>query len=314
MHANARLTERVRRELVAVVEGGVSQAVAARRFGVSRTTVARWVSRARGGGSDWFCDRSSRPHVSPNRVPRSVEDRVVELRNRWGLSQVKIAAEVGVSSSTVWRVLASYGLNRVPATPRQVAARYERDECGSLIHVDTKRAGGIPKGGGRYVRGIEGYRTGVRKQAGIGHVWFHAAVDDHSRLAYVDVLDSRSGDSCARFWERARQFFNAHGIEVAQVMTDNAMEYVNSQAFARALDTAEHVTIRPYRPQTNGKVERFFRTLKDEWLYAVTYTSEHDRQTALTRYLHYYNHHRPHTAIGNKPPITRCTNLPDTHR
>ena len=313
MHANARLTERVRRELVAVVDSGVSRSEAARRFGVSRTTVCRWVDRAGSGEVDWFRDRSSRPRSSPNRIPGWVEAEIVVIRRRWGLSPTKIAAEVGVSSSTVWRVLREAGLNRLPASPTQLVARYERDVCGDLVHVDTKRAGGIPAGGGRFVRGVEGYRTHGRKQVGTGHVWFHAAVDDHSRLAYVEVLASRSGDAAAGFWERARRFYRDHGIEVRQVMTDNALEYVNSKRFAQALAGAQHVRIRPYRPQTNGKVERFFRTLKDEWLYAVAYTSETERQAALTRYLHYYNHHRPHTSIHNQPPITRCTNLPEQH-
>lgn len=314
MHANARLTERCRQELAEAVLGGMSATHAARLFGVSRTTVHRWVRRARSGHEAWWVDRSSAPLCSPNRISAGLETEILRLRRRWGISPVKIAATVGVAASTVWRVLKAAGLNRTPPTPAQLQARYERPHCGDLVHIDTKRAGRIPEGGGRRVRGIEGYRTEARKRSHTGHVWFHAAVDDHSRLAYVEVLDSRNGADTAGFLTRAVTWFADHGISVRQVMTDNALEYVNSHAFRNALGRIEHIRIRPYRPQTNGKVERFFRTLKDEWLYATAYQSELDRRNNLTRYLHYYNHHRPHTAITNQPPITRVTNLPEPHR
>lgn len=314
MHANARLTERTRRELAEAVVAGLSPSVAARRFGVSRTTVYRWVRRARTGEEGWWRDRSSRPHSCPGRIDDAVAAEIVAIRSRWGLAPVKIAPMVGVAPSTVWRVLRDAGLSRRPATPRQLQARYERDNCGDLLHIDTKRAGRIPPGGGRRVRGIEGYRTEDRIRQHTGHVWFHAAVDDHSRLAYVEVLDTKKAADTAAFLDRAVAWFADLGITIRQVMTDNALEYVNSRAFAAALGPIDHLTIRPYRPQTNGKVERFFRTIKDEWLYAATYRSEPERQQALTRYLHYYNWHRPHTAINNQPPITRVTNLPEQHR
>lgn len=314
MHRNARLTERCRREMVAAIEAGMSPSAAAVSFGVSRTTVYRWWRRSRHGELGWWQDRSSAPHVSPNRIPEDVAAEIIRLRRRWGIGPIRIAASVGVSSSTVWRVLAAAGLNRAPVTPRQLQARYERDTCGDLIHVDTKRAGRIPDGGGRRVRGIVGYRTEARRRAHTGHVWFHAAIDDHSRLAYVEVLDGRTGSDTAGFITRALAWYTTQGITIRQVMTDNAFEYVSASQFAAALGTVQHLTTRPYRPQTNGKVERFFRTLKDEWLYAAVYRSEHERRQTLTRYLHYYNHHRPHTAIANQPPITRVTNLPDQHR
>jgi transposase InsO family protein len=314
MHANARLTELVRREMVAAVEAGLSPGCAADRFGVSRTTVYRWLRRARSGVDGWFRDRSSRPHHSPNRVGAGIETEVLRLRTTWGISPVRIGATVGVSSSTVWRVLRDAGLNRKPPTPAQYQARYERDTCGDLVHVDTKRAGRIPDGGGWFVRGVEGYRTEARQKQHVGHVWFHAAVDDHSRLAYVEVLDGKTGKHTAGFITRATQWFAEHHINIRQVMTDNALEYATSKRFAAALGDIEHIKTRKYRPQTNGKVERFFRTLKDEWLYAAAYRSETQRRQALTNYLHYYNHHRPHTATNNQPPINRVTNLPDQHR
>jgi len=314
MHANARLTPVLRRELAVSVESGLSPSEAAKQFRVSRTTVYRWLRRARSGSTDWFMDRSSRPHHSPNRVSTDIEADILRLRATWGISPVTISGSVGVSSSTVWRVLRDAGVNRKPVTPAQYQARYERDECGDLIHVDTKRAGRIPDGGGWYVRGVEGYRTHARQKQHLGHVWFHAAVDDHSRLAYVEVLDGKTGDHTAGFITRATEWFSTRGITIRQVMTDNALEYVNSKTFTQALGPIEHIKTRKYRPQTNGKVERFFRTLKDEWLYATAYRSETQRRQALTDYLHYYNHHRPHTAINNQPPINRVNNLPDQHR
>ena len=254
MHANARLTYRCRQELAqAVVEEGMSPAEAARVFRVSRTTVYRWVRRAVSGGDGWWVDRSSRPHSSPGLIDAAVEAEIVELRDRWGLSPHLIGASVGVAPSTVWRALRRHGLNRVPPTPRQLQARYERDTCGSLIHIDTKRAGRIPDGGGRRVRGIEGYRTEARRRQHTGHVWFHAAVDDHSRLAYVEVLDTETGTDTAGFLQRAITWFGSHGIVIEEVMTDNALAYVSSHAFANALGDITHTTTRPYRPQTNGK-------------------------------------------------------------
>ena len=314
MHANARLTERVRQEMVVAIEAGLKPARAAQRFGVSLTTVHRWVNRAREGGDTWFKDRSSAPHTSPHRISEDVVAEILTLRRRWGLSPVKIGGVVGVAASTVWRVLKAHGLNRKPVTPQQYQRRYERPCCGDLIHVDTKRAGRIPDGGGRWVRGIAGYRTEARKRQHTGHVWFHAAIDDYSRLGYVEVLDTETAVDTSGFLTRAIAWFRSLGIEIRQVMTDNAFAYVTSHAFADALDGRDHLKIRPYRPQTNGKVERFFRTLKDEWLYTQPYHSETHRQNALNTYMHYYNYHRPHTAITNQPPITRATNLPEQHR
>ena len=314
MHANARLTERCRQELAAAVEAGLAPTEAAARFGVSRTTVYRWVRRFRTGSDGWWRDRSSRPRFSPNRIPFETEAEIVALRQQWGISPIRIAGTVGVAGSTVWRALCRADLNRKPVTPRQLQARYERACCGDLIHIDTKRAGRIPDGGGRRVRGIEGYRTEQRRRTHTGHVWFHAAVDDHSRLAYVEVLDTETAPDTAGFLTRAIDWYAQHGIDVQQVMTDNAWAYTQSRQFTKALGGRSHITTRPYRPQTNGKVERFFRTLKDEWLYATAYRSELERRQALTRYLHYYNHHRPHTAITNQPPISRVTNLPKQHR
>lgn len=314
MHANARLTPRTRRELVAMIESGTPVARAARTFGVSRQTAYRWLRRSETQQSGWWHDRSSRPETSPRRLPDETVTQILELRRTWGIGPRLIGGHLGLGPSTVWRVLSRHGLGRHRPNQHQLVARYERSCPGDLVHIDTKQAGRIPDGGGRHVRGIEGYRTHNHKQRNIGHVHFHAAVDDHTRLAYVEVLDTKTGVDAAGFTRRAIDWFASLGIAVNEVMTDNALTYTNSSAFAEALGSVRHITIRPYRPQTNGKVERFFRTLKDEYMYAVAFDSEHDRRQHLDSYLHYYNYHRLHTAIGTRPPISRVTNVPDQHR
>ena len=314
MHANARLTPRTRRELVAMIESGISVSRAADRFGVSRQTAYRWLRRSQSEDPGWWNDRSSRPQSSPGQISNELVEQILELRRTWGIGPRLIGGHLGLGPSTVWRVLARHGMNRHRPNPTQLVRRYERSCPGDLIHIDTKQAGRIPDGGGRHVRGIEGYRTEARRQRKIGHVHFHAAIDDHSRLAYVEVLDTKAGVDTAGFTGRAITWFQSMGIVVKEVMTDNAWAYTNSRAFEVALGTARHLTIRPYRPQTNGKVERFFRTLKDEYMYAVAFESETERRAHLDSYLHYYNHHRLHTGIGTQPPINRVTNLPDQHR
>lgn len=315
MHANARLTPLTRIELVEMIESGVPVAEVARRFRVSRPTAYRWRNRARcGTGTQWWQDRSSCPLRSPGRIDPALEQRIVELRRQFGISPTRISPLVGIAASTIWRVLVDHRLNRKPPTPQQLQNRYERDYAGELIHIDIKRAGRIPDGGGRRVRGIEGYRTEDRKRQHTGHVYFHAAVDDHSRLAYVEVRDGQTAADTAAFLTNTIAWFDQLGIKIQQVMTDNAKAYVQAHAFDQALGDIEHITTRPYRPQTNGKVERWFRTLKDEYMYAVEFLSEPERRQHLDNYLHYYNWHRNHTSIGNKPPITRVNNLPEQHR
>lgn len=313
MHANARLTPRTRRELVDLISNGTPVRVAADTFGVSRQTAYRWLRRSQHTTGPWWHDRSSRPHHCPHQLAPELEQQIIDIRTTWGIGPRLIGGLVGFGPSTVWRVLARHDLNRIRPSRPQLVARYERACAGDLIHIDTKRAGRIPVGGGRHVRGIEGYRTYARKQAKVGHVYFHAAVDDHTRLAYVEVLDSRTAPDVSGFTQRAVAWFAQRNITVKAVMTDNAMEY-RSQQFADTLGAIDHIRTRPYRPQTNGKVERFFRTLKDEYMYTVIFRSEPERRQHLDSYLHYYNHHRLHTSIGTKPPITRVTNLPDQHR
>lgn len=216
-------------------------------------------------------------------------------------------------ASTVHQVLVRHQLNRLAWLDRPTGRRVRRYEAarpGQLVHVDTKQLAKVPPGGGWRIHG-RGPTTGVRKRTRIGYEHVHAAVDDHSRLAYVEVLDTNNGDDSATFMARAIDWFAEHGIAIQAVMTDNHFSYDNSTAFRQILSEANirHVRIRPRRPQVNGKVERFNRTLLEEWAYARLFTRNQDRRRALQRWLHGYNYHRTHTAIGGIPLIERIDNL-----
>lgn len=262
-------------------------------------------------------DRSSRPLVSPLRLSTRVERRIIALRftRRWGPH--RISYHLGVPRSSVGRVIARY---RMPLlvhvdqstglrVRKPAANRYEVGAPGELVHVDIKKLGRIPNGGGWRKLGLTaGRRNNGRR--GLGYAFLHHAVDDHSRLAYSEILDDERKETAAGFWIRARSFFDKHGIKVTAVMTDNGSCY-RSRAFAAALgDSVKHRRTRPYRPQTNGKVERFNRTLAAEWAYAETYASEAARVAAYPAWLHHYNHHRPHTGISGSTPASRVHNLP----
>jgi transposase InsO family protein len=311
-HPNARLTPAGRKILVERIAAGMPAAHAADQMGISRQTAHRWWSRYRAEGQAGLHDRPSVPHHSPNRIDAELERRVVRLRRRHGWGPAVIAGHVGLPTSTCWRILKRHGISRLsdldPPTRRPIR-RYEHPHPGSLVHVDIKKIGRIRDGGGWRMLGREA-TSKARPQ--VGYEYVHAAVDDHSRLAYAEALPDHRGPTCAAFWRRAAAFFADHGIAAERVMTDNAFEYVNSVDFAAALaDTGvrRHVRIRPFRPQTNGKVERFNQTLKREWAYQQLYTTNAARTLALDHFLHRYNHHRTHTAIGG-PPIARVNNVP----
>ena len=317
-HANATLTPTGRLRLArCVVEGGWTPARAAERFGVSVTTARRWAGRYRENGRAGMIDRSSRPHSCPHRTPRRRERRVVGLRvsRRWG--PARIAYHLGMHPSTVHKILSRYGCVRLaftdPATGAPIRAtrrrptRYEHPAPGDLVHVDIKKLGRIPDGGGHKVLGrAKGRRNSKR---GTGYWYVHNAVDDHSRLAYSELLSDERKETAAAFWRRAYAFFADAGITVRRVLTDNGSCY-RSRAFADALGPdIKHKRTRPYRPQTNGKVERYNRILLEEWAYARPYTSERERQALLPQFLHYYNHHRGHTALEGASPADRVPNL-----
>jgi transposase InsO family protein len=316
VHRNAPLTPTGRLRLArCVVDDGWGERRAAERFQVSVTTTRRWVGRYLEHGEAGMLDRSSRPRHSPTRLPTRRERRIIKVRvtRRWG--PARIGFLLGIHPSTVHKVLTRFGLARLAhldrATSQPVRAqRYERDRPGELVHVDVKKLGNIPDGGGHKVLGrLEGKRNSGRR-GGAGYAYLHNAVDDHSRLAYTEILPDERRDTAAAFWARAHAWFSAAGVPVQRVMTDNGSCY-RSHAFRDALAVAgvAHQRTRPYRPQLNGKVERFNRTLLEEWAYARPYRSETARREAFPLWLHTYNHHRGHTALGGHPPASRVTNL-----
>jgi Transposase and inactivated derivatives len=324
-HANATLTERGRLLLArCVVEDGWPLRRAAERFQVSHSTARRWAQRYRQEGAAGMVDRSSRPHHSPRQTPAKLEARVLDLRRTQRLGPAAIAGQLGMHASTVHRVLRRHGVPRLAhidlatgePVRKQPPRRYEHPAPGDLVHVDVKKLGRIPDGGGwRTVGRLAGRRNrAISAPSARGYGFIHSAVDDHSRLAYSEILPDETGPTAAAFWQRAQAFFAAYGITVRRVLTDNGACY-RSRIWRATLTEAgiAHKRTRPYRPQTNGKVERFHRTLLQEWAYARPYPSETARQRAFPRWLHIYNHHRPHTALGGKPPATRVTNLPGQH-
>lgn len=333
-HANAPLSELGRLRLArAHVVSGASIRATAERFQVSTTTVIRWsrryqdvVASGRTPSVADMTDRSSRPHRSPHQTHRRLERKVVHLRRKRRLGPVQLAARVGVPASTVHRILVRNGVNRLDRMDRVTGQviRYERQRPGDLVHMDVKKFACIPDGGGWKVRGRQATRTqqwrnsrthaadtAKRGSGRAGYAFVHSVIDDHSRLAFSEVHDDETTATVVGFWLRATAFFADHGITIRQVLTDNGAAY-RSNAFAdiTAAQAIQRLRTRPYRPQTNGKVERYQRTMRDEWGYGKAYASESARRNALTAWLHTYNHHRPHTALGGQPPATRVTNLP----
>lgn len=322
VHRNAPLSETGRLRLArCIVDEGWPLRRAAERFQVSPTTAKRWADRYRAVGAAGMCDRPSRPRTCPARTAQRIERRIVKLRVAKRLGPARIGARLGLHASTVHRVLARYGcpplahLDR--GTGRRVR-RYEHAAPGDLVHVDIKKLGNIPDGGGhRFVAPAQG-ETNARATTTrrrnckpvIGYSYLHSAIDDHSRLAYTEILPDERKETAAAFWTRAHAFFTNAGITVRRVITDNGACY-KSTLWRDTLTAAgiTHKRTRPYRPQTNGKVERYQRTLADEWAYARPYHSETERRAALAPWLHMYNHHRGHTALGGLPPASRVTNL-----
>jgi transposase InsO family protein len=313
VHRNAPLTPTGRLRLArCVVDDGWCERRAAERFQVSVRTTRRWVDRYREHGEAGMADRSSRPQHSPRRTPTRTERRIIKVRvtRRWG--PARIGFLLGIAPSTVGKVLRRYRVPRLADLDRatgQAIRRYERDRPGELVHVDIKKLGNIPDGGGHKVLGRAQAKRHRRR--GVGYAYLHNAVDDHSRLAYTELLTDERKETAAGFWRRARAFFAHAGIErVERVLTDNGSCY-RSRDFAQALaETGTvHKRTRPYRPQTNGKVERYNRTLLEEWAYARPYPGDTARREAFPAWLHTYNHHRGHTALGGHPPASRVTNL-----
>jgi transposase InsO family protein len=311
-----------RQLLIDRVLAGRPVAEVVRELGVSRATGYKWLARYRVEGSAGLLDRSSRPHRSPAKTPARVEKRICQLRRAGKLGPARIAGILELNASTVHRVLVRHQLSRLSWMDRptgSVVRRYEMDRPGQLVHVDIKRLGRIRPGGGWRIHGrgsTEWKHSIIQANRGrrVGYSYVHSAIDAYSRIAYSEILPDQHGPTAAAFWTRAHAWFHAHGVTVQRVLTDNGSCYISYPwRDALALTGVTHSRTRPYRPQTNGKVERFNRTLLDEWAYVRLYTTDHAREQALTRWLHTYNHHRAHTALGGHPPISRVNDLPGHH-
>jgi transposase InsO family protein len=320
-HRNARLTVHGRRLVVhRVRELGMPVAHVAKAMGISRQCAHRWVARFDAEGDPGLNDRSSRPHTMPTRTPTHVEARIVAARLEHRRGQDWLAGELGVPARTISRVLRRHDLPRLctldPLTgelirsSKMTARRYERQRPGELVHMDVKKIGRIPDGGGWRSRGREAANQNGRKSRRVGYDYVHSVVDDHSRLAYSEILQDERADTAAGFLTRAADYFAAHGIDrIERIMTDNHWTYKNSQAVATVIASlgARHKFIKPHCPWQNGKVERFNRTLQVEWAYRQVFTTNTERTAALAPWLDYYNHRRRHSAIGGLPPISRMS-------
>ena len=302
-HKNARLTPKGREEMVrAVVDKGLSKAEVARRYNTTPKTVAKWVDRFGNEGVDGLRDRSSRPFSSPSQTPQATCDVVAVLRRRRYTGK-QIASELDISPATVSRILRRLGLNSLKALePAEPVRRYEREHPGEIIHIDIKKLGRFNGVGHR----MTGDRKGQSNSRGVGWEYLHLAIDDHSRVAYSELLPDEKRCSCLRFLFNALRFFRAHGVKVYRVMTDNGVSF-RSFRYAKALRMLKikHLRTKPYTPKTNGKAERFVQTALREWAYARAYLNSDQRAAELPVWLHRYNWHRPHGSLKSCTPISR---------
>lgn len=318
-HANARTNVFARRLMVERVAAGWPAARVAEQLGVSRATVHKWLRRHAAGGDAALADRSSRPVRMPNRTSGTVERKVLAARRRRKRGAVVLAAELGMSPSTVGRILARYDVPQLatidPITGQRVrsarrpANRYEHPLPGAMIHVDVKKLGRIPAGGGWRLHGRQAAVSVANrhKKTKIGYDYVHTAIDDHTRLAYSEVLPDEKDTTCAGFLHRALAWFAGQGVRVRRVLTDNAMVYRHGTDWGwvcTAWQLRRRFT-KPGCPWTNGKAERFNRTLLTEWAYARPWTSNNTRRRGLDRFLHHYNTRRGHSALAGRPPISR---------
>jgi transposase InsO family protein len=330
-HANAALTPIARLKIAQlIVDKGWPVARAAERFDVSWKTAKKWAERYNIEGSDGMEDRSSRPHHQPNLTPAPMVRKIVHLRWKQRLGPVEIGDRLGLASSTVHAVLVRCRLNRLTHIDRvtgEPIRRYEHPHPGSLIHVDVKKLGNVPDGGGwRYLGKQQGdrnraatvARTGVprTKWRGplVGTAFVHTVIDDHSRVAYAEIHDDETAATAVGVLTNAVAWFADRGVVVERVLSDNGSAYKSH--LWRETCAELGITVkktRPYRPQTNGKIERFHRTLAEGWAFKKFYNSESARRAALPAWIHQYNHHRPHSAIGKAAPITRLDNLAGHH-
>jgi transposase InsO family protein len=312
-HANARTTLYARKLIVARVLAGHRPGEVAKQLGISRQTVYKWVRRWRTEGEAGLRDRSSRPHRSPRKTSPETTAAIVAARVEHHAGPLRLAAILGIAASTIGVVLARAGMPRLADVdrltgellrgPRHSDRRYERERPGELLHVDVKKLGRIPDGGGWRVHG----RSEEVRGRGLGWDYVHVAIDDHTRLAYAEVLPDERTATCAGFLTRAATWFTGHGVTVERVLTDNAKSYRIGNAWIAACTQLGigRRFIKPGRPWTNGKAERFNRTLQAEWAYATGWTSNDQRTAALDTWLEHYNTARSHSALKGQPPISR---------
>ena len=319
VHANAPLGPKGRETMVLrVCEQGWSRTRAAMAAGVSERTCSKWISRYRAEGPAGLLDRSSAPRSIPHRTPEELVEVIVLLR-KLRMTGAEIAFCLAMALSTVSAVLARVGLGKLSRLePPEPPNRYERRRAGELLHVDVKKLGRIPEGrAGHRVHGNRALQRNPRKRdaAGrdrrqVGWEYVRVCVDDATRLAYVEVLADEKAATAVGFLRRAVAFYRRHGITVQRVMSDNGACYRSAiHAFACRALGIRHLRTRPYRPRTNGKAERFIRTLLAGWAYGAIYGSSPERAAALDGWLWTYNHRRPHSALSHKPPIARLNDL-----
>ena len=315
-HANARLGPAGRRRLVHLIcELGYPERRAAESLGVSRCTAHRWkrrwfeASELEQSSGAWALDRSSRPHRSPRHTAAEVEQRVLEERERTGWGPRLIAGPTGVAHSTVHAILKRHGRSRAPRTPREAFRRYEWPCPGDLLHMDIKRYRRFRRPGHPFIN--DERQTSQEISTQLGYDYCHAIIDDHSRLAYAELLADTRAPTVTAFTERALTWFAQRGITVRRVMTDGAWSYTHNRSLRELLQARgiRHIITPPYTPRWNGKVERLHQTMDREWARGQLYRNHSARNRALGHWLRYYNHQRPHSALGGRPPITRAHNL-----
>jgi transposase InsO family protein/transposase len=314
LHANAALSLNGRRKMVlSVIEQDCSIAEAAEKFGVSAKTCRKWSRRYLADGELGLIDRSSAPSSSPNQTPPERVEAIAALR-KLRFTGPEIAETLQMALSTVSGILARIGMGKLGRIGLEPAQRYEWASPGELIHIDIKKLGRIgDKGPGHRVRGVRHHNRATSDGAGVrrrrtGWEYVHVAIDDCTRLAYAEVLADEKAATVIGFLRRAVAFYRRHGIVVQRLLTDNGSAYRSTvHAIACRALGIRHLRTRPYRPQTNGKAERFIRTMLGGWAYGAIYRSSQERTAALDGWLWHYNHHRRHSALGHKPPIARLT-------
>jgi transposase InsO family protein len=310
LHANAKLGVSGRYALCQAIESGLSLKAAAAAFSVSPATAHRWWHRYLDGARTRSAlhDRSSRPKRSPRQLVLEDEAPILRARAQTGYGPMRLAFIVGRARSTIWKVLRRHGLSRWPRAPQPARRRYEWSRPGALLHVDVKRLARFHEPGHR----ATGDRREIARNRGVGYEYLHCVVDDHSRLAYVELHPREDAETAARVLERALAFFAELGLAPPEaVMTDNAFVYVHGRRFCELLDTigARHIRTPAYTPRWNGKVERFIQTLLREWAYVRTWQSSHTRARALLSFVRFYNRRRPHGSLQGRPPLSRVHNV-----